>query len=122
MKQALGLNIEAQEDRGRVKKKEKKWRKKKCLETFDCSELKEPRDKNANVTVYQGGVEVGGKAEGGWGGEKLQGRVADRTHTSGCTVQHNSHTQGFTVYAYQQMMKPCPTNKRGDGVCSDAAR
>lgn len=28
-------------------------RKKKCLETFDCSELREPRDKNANVMVYQ---------------------------------------------------------------------
>lgn len=46
MKQALGLNIEAWKDRGAGK------RKKKCLETFDCSELREPRDKNANVMVY----------------------------------------------------------------------
>lgn len=48
MKQALGLNIEAQKDRGWEKDEEKK-----CLETFDCSELREPGDKNANVMVYQ---------------------------------------------------------------------
>lgn len=51
----------------------------------------------------------------GRGEKKLQGRVADRTHTSGCAVQHNTHTHRFTVYAYQRMMKPCRTNKRGTG-------
>lgn len=101
MKQALGLILEAQQDR-----EQEKEIKKKCLETFDCSELREPRDKNANVMVYQ---------EWKCGGKKLQGRVADRTHTSGCAMQHNTRTERFTVYAYQQMMKPCPTTKHGTG-------
>lgn len=34
------------------RKKVGKNAEKKCLKTFDCSELREPRHKNANVTVY----------------------------------------------------------------------
>lgn len=30
-------------------------------------------------------------------------------------MQHNTRTERFTVYAYQQMMKPCPTTKHGTG-------
>lgn len=51
--------------------------------------LKEPRDKNANVTVYQ--------EEWKWGEKKLQGRVADRAHTSGCAEQHNTHARIYSV-------------------------
>lgn len=30
-------------------------------------------------------------------------------------MQHNTRTERFTVYAYQQMMKPCPTTKHDTG-------
>lgn len=30
-------------------------------------------------------------------------------------MQHNTRTERFTVYAYQQMMKPYPTTKHGTG-------
>lgn len=52
MKQALGLNIKAVNDTGQEIKYKGKKEKGKCPETFDCFELRERRDKNANVMVY----------------------------------------------------------------------